>query len=96
VGTEYLTAEGGKHEDRNGTSEKGRRGILGDEVEGMIALRGRAGKGERERERERERDIRQGVECYSSISTGVNLCLSFVNHSQPRSPNSCGLLRAHT
>jgi hypothetical protein len=47
AGAEYLTAEGGKHEDRNGTRERGRRGILGDEVEGMIAVRGRAGKGER-------------------------------------------------
>jgi len=49
VGAEYLTAEGGKHEDRKGTRERGRRGMLGDEVEGMIAVRGRAGKGEREK-----------------------------------------------
>jgi len=28
-GAEYLTTEGGKHEDRNGTRERGRRGILG-------------------------------------------------------------------
>jgi len=46
VGAEYLTAEGGKLEDRNGTRERGRRGILGDDVEGMITVGGRAGKGE--------------------------------------------------
>jgi hypothetical protein len=74
VGVEYLTAEGGKHKDRNGTSEKGRRGIRGVVLEGAIAVRGREGG---------EREIRQGVECYSPISTGVTLCLSFVNHSQP-------------
>ena len=49
MGAEYLTAEGGKHEDRNVTRERGRRGILGDEVEGMIAVRERAGKGEKEK-----------------------------------------------
>lgn len=84
-----MTAEGGKHEDRNGTRERGRRGILGDEVEGMIAVRGSIGK------RERKIKIRQGVECYSPISTGVTLCLSFGNHTQHGSPNSCELLRGH-
>jgi len=54
VGVEYLTAERGKHKDRNGASEKGRSGILGVEVVGVIAVRGREG-GERERERERDR-----------------------------------------
>jgi hypothetical protein len=58
----------------------------------MIALRGRAVKGEGEREIK----IPQGVECYTPISAGVTLCLSFVNHSQPISPNSCVLLRADT
>lgn len=49
VGAQYLTAEGGIHEDRNGTRERGRRGILGDDEEGMIAVGVRAGEGERER-----------------------------------------------
>lgn len=89
MGAQYLTAEGGKLEDRNGTRERGRR-ILGDEVEGMITVRGRAGKGERKIK------IRQGFECYSPISTGVTLCLTFGIHTPHGSPNSCGLLLGHT